>query len=218
MALEGQVSAATELSKNGSLLLPLPCISQYDEQHPKHCWRPETWEYSVAIKKSNESEWISFMFSLYQWNWRAVGISNSPSEHVRSFSYTLAYSPSYMVFLALIICCWVLALLLSDTDGWVCGVCLHPGRPTPRAQSNEWNIISSITAFVLLSPSCLNSETRIISTEAWGFYLSAVLFFLGGCFFFFLCSLFCMAAPALFCSPHLQFVCFPGCPLGKKKI
>lgn len=122
-----------------------------------------------------------------------------------------------MVFLALIICCWVLALLLSDTDGWVCGVCLHPGRPTPRAQSNEWNIISSITAFVLLSPSCLNSETRIISTEARGFYLSAVLFFLGGCFFFFLCSLFCMAAPALFCSPHLQFVCFPGCPLGKKK-
>lgn len=46
--------------------------------------------------------------------------------------------------------------------------------------------------------------------------VSSPLFF-GGVFFFFLCSLFCMTAPALFCSPHLQFVCFPGCPLGKKK-
>lgn len=122
-----------------------------------------------------------------------------------------------MVFLALIICCWVLALLLSDTDGWVCGVCLHPGRPTPRAQSNEWNIISSITAFVLLSPSCLNSETRIISTEARGFYLSAVLFFLGGCFFFF--SMFPLlhggSCSVLFSSSSVCL--FPWLSLGEKK-
>lgn len=26
----------------------------------------------------------------------------------------------------------MLVLLLSDTDGWVCSVCLHPGRPTPE--------------------------------------------------------------------------------------
>ena len=57
-----------------------------------------------------------------------------------------------------------------------------PRETHPRAQSNEWNIISSIMGFVLLSPSCLNSETRIISAKGWGFYLSAVLFF----FFFFL--------------------------------
>lgn len=121
-----------------------------------------------------------------------------------------------MVFLALIICCWVLALLLSDTDGWVCGVCLHPGRPTPRAQSNEWNIISSITAFVLLSPSCLNSETRIISTEAWGFYLSAVLFFLGGCFFFPMFPLLHGGSCSVLFSS--SSVClFPWLSLGEKK-
>lgn len=70
-----------------------------------------------------------------------------------------------------------------------------PRETHPRAQSNEWNIISSIMGFVLLSPSCLNSETGIISTKGWGFYLSAVLFF-----FLLFCSLFCMT----FCFPPLS--------------
>lgn len=60
-----------------------------------------------------------------------------------------------------------------------------PRETHPRAQSNEWNIISSIMGFVLLSPSCLNSETRIISTKGWGFYLSAAFFFSSFSFFLF---------------------------------
>lgn len=88
---------------------------------------------------------------------------------------------------------------------WLGMWCLSAPREThPWAQSNEWNIIPSIMGFVRLSSSCLNSETRIISTKGWGFYCqqSSFLFFV----FALLCSLFCLTALLLFFPPSLLFI------------
>lgn len=47
--------------------------------------------------------------------------------------------------------------------------------------------------------------------------VSSPLFFFGLFFLFYVPS-FAWRLPLCFCPPHLQFVCFPGCPLGKKNL
>lgn len=102
------------------------------------------------------------------------------------------------MFLVLPICCWVLALLLSDTDGWLCGVCLRPERPSPEHNlmngasfSQSWALFCFLLAVWTRRQGSSPLRDQDFSCQ----------------------QSFCSAAPAVF---FLSSVCLFSCLLLKK--
>lgn len=145
------------------------------------------------------------------WYRRCLFSLNLATQLVQSVSDNCWYpnvervlvAPLGCMFLA---CWWVLALLLSDTDGWVCGVCLQPGRPTPKhnlmngtSSRQSWALFCSLPA--VWTPRRGSSQLR---DEV--FTCQQSLFF---------CSLFAWQLLLCFVFPSPRL--FPWLSLGKKK-
>lgn len=130
-ALEGQISAATE--KLGTARCYFACSVEIDES--RFFWQ------SFALKDIRAGQ---------QW---VVDTSYSSCDCLYADTYALVtrFSTSHNLSTdvsAVVIRCWWLGV-------W--RVSAHR-ESHPQAQSNEWNIISSIMGFVLFPPSCLISE------------------------------------------------------------